>query len=458
MEKGHSVAAMNGEVREFNQRLPRKRVIEIIKEKFNINLNLSIKSKRKSEINFTKIVYDNFNSTLESSQKAETVDEKERDVYKLMKWWTVDEKLLGKDFKNLYECLTTVLKKYGLKYKKDFHPKTFDLIVRYIVSHRRGNSGWGPSSEPCTLTITSKEDIDAFYCAFLFQFLFLGVEFDSRFVFDNILRGVFGDEEIRDDYLKICENNIKTKKYPRLLSIARKEFNNSGYGKEKYYEMLRMVSNSIYGLPIKTLDLFYLLEPSLKKQSKGFTKDELGTIVDTLSNYKLTDNLFNEKGRKTHESRKDYILLNYGITEKGIIYNLDETSKAAFNFLLDGLDYREIERENLFEMYYTFEEGMEEHFYRGIKLAHKFLKSHHRDGFHVNGTTYIKKFFQYYDGLQRGIKYQDIEESSEELQKLAHLELIDIFKANGYSFKSNQMKPGMFIGLFYPTFNKNLQN
>lgn len=447
MEKGYSISHMNGEVRDFAQRLPRKDVISLIEQKFNINLNLSIKSRNKSQVNLTKIVYDNFDKTLESSKNSLSIPEKEKGIYELMNaYWKTNRRSTAERAEYFFEFSKKLKTEFGLDYKKDFHPKTFDLIMKCVVSYYKSNN-LGYDTEPLTTIIKTTDDIDAFYSMFLIYPLLLSY----RYLHDDILRNniiaAMGDKNTRKKYFKRFKKDVEEKKYPKLLNLATKSFS-EGVGKEIYNNILMRSANKVYGIPEETLELFYLVYPPFKKVSKGFNKLEMENILATLSENKILNHFCEKMRLDDDSSRKNFIFKYYGIGENGIIYKLKSSEETIFDFLFDGANIKDFYSENFVEV--TIDENNEKILMRGLKDAHKFLKKHTGCAFGVGNYELMKKFVDFCHAKERGLIYGDGTESVQDLSYAAMMELIRIFNERGYLHKSFLTLDGKDIFFFYP--------
>ena len=342
-EKNIPISKMNGEIRDFAQIMSRNRVIELLKEKFNIYLDISIKSKKKGVYNLSKIIYDNFDNTLDTSQKIEEIEDKNKDIKKLGEYFTEKQPSLSSSFIQLHKCVESVKNKYGLKIKKDYHPLTFDILSK-CISHWNVN-GWDYISDPIVSIIESKEDIDAFYSLILM--LFLMCEENPSFIFQSfkrVLSIVDVDESLRNVYLDNYKSNIVKNRYSKLLTAARESFESSSEVKKLFYDVLKMSKNRVFGLTCP-MEYFYSLDISLKKYKRGFSKNDLYDMYDTLSQYSLIQRINFLMKIDNVEKFADFVVKNYIIDEKGNISKLSSDG-YVIDFVLDGKNIDDFYKDN----------------------------------------------------------------------------------------------------------------
>lgn len=443
-EKGYPISKMNGEIRDFGQKLSRKKVIEKIENKFGIKLGLSIKS-RKKDINLSKIVYDNFDKTLDTYEKREEVSDEDDEIFRISR---ACENMKDKyiDFGLRLMDSIFAINETGLKYKKDYHPLTFDIILKNKI-HQSYN--YDCSSESTKEIIKESKDLPAFYCLFLMSWILSGEnDVAANFILRSIIPCILRDKEICDDYINSFKKCISTNMYPNLLNKARHYFNTEESNVKYFYFIKDMVGKKVYGMPNEVLDIFYLFEPSLKKFEKGFNEDMLSTIVDVLSNYELAKRAFDLYRLENDEDIKKFILKYYSLDNDGYIHNRSD-EKTAIDFLFVGLNIEDYYRENFCEVLYSDEDGRESALWQSLKRIKKFLIGKNKN-INFESHNHIKEFVDFYNSKLAGFnnyKTRSYEEILEDVLK----EIDILFKENGYDMKTvSTFKYNLTSNFYFP--------
>ena len=443
-EKGHTIAEMNGEIRDFKQLVSRKQNISDIEKKFGVSLTTPINKKSK-RINLSKIIYDNFDSTFNAGEKATEMSQTDKDMKGIHDAW-----LNNKDFKDKIKTLQSALREiksqYGLKYKKDYHPKTFDLLLRNMSAHRYVSYGTydiGPFMD----IIKSDEDYDSFYCLFLFAWLLINDDPDSfNFIRNEIVGTVVrSGEHFVNKFLNNFRKNISSKKYPRLLNAAKKSIKSNKHFRNVYFSLMSDVKNPVYGLPKDVLEFYTLLEPALNDYG-GFHEITIEAIINCVNKFKTLKIAFDLDGGVSDKEITKFVSQNYNLGKNGIIVKMEERMNAS-DFILDERHIEDFFRCDFFEINYVSSDldGV----YKKLTQLKKFLqrKTH---PFVLNEWKGIQNFIEYRHALHNDLTQllKQFEPVSIILEKVA-LDVESLMEKNGYEHKTLVNGEGSLY-FFYP--------
>ena len=428
-EKGYTIAKMNGEIRDFKQNISRKQNIADIERKFNVSLNTAIDKKSK-RLNLSKVIYDNFDATNKAGEKVNKMSSEDKKISLTYKsWHSEGNSSFREKITTLFESVQLLKKELGLKYKKDYHPLTFDILVRKLANERY-SSGFDYDAIPIFDIIKSDEDFAAFYSLFLFTWLLPKYDANSfNYIRNNILRSVVKNEKVGEEFVKNFKKCIEGNKYPRLLKASREAFNTNSHCRSSFFEAMRNTKNSIQGVSDLILNFYTLFEPSLMDFRNGFEEKTLVEMVDTFNNFKTPLIAFDLVSSVTDEKMMKYIANNYTIGTNGVIHSLEDT-RLPTDFLLDGVHLEEIFRRNYFEISYW---DSVPQLFKSIMELKKFLRRKTRP-FVLEEWSGIKTFVDYHNALKNN--FTSMIEEMDDVDTIienAVSNIDDLMEDNGYS-------------------------